>query len=333
MNLGKYGVNIRLEPVIYIGDRRALDIRGIYLISRMLEGYSLYTSSKITGIPYSRAWEYIRRLEEMLQVKLFRFVRGRGGISLTDDGRRILSELIRALKPHIDLDSINISPPTFRIVGSDDPLLRKVSRYMGGELKINVEYRAIGSLIGLFKVLIGDGDIASIHLSGANEVIELFGVKNLLMDVFRYDRLIGWIYRGDIDFNGVEDLIKRGYRLANRVWGSGSRIYLEEELIRYAETSGLDLDDLRGRINGYGMEYYSHVEALRSIKDGLSDVMIGTYYEAKVNGFKFLEIRWETFELYVRRDRYEELIPYISSIEEFASRYIYEMDGYRLGKN
>ena len=331
MKMYRVRYELRLEPAIYVSGRKVLDIRGIYLISRLVKGYSLHRASKELGIPYSRAWEYMRRLEDAFNISIFKYTRGREGISLTDDGRDLIEDILSDLRPHMNFEDANLSRPDLVIVGSDDPLLRNVVNKINEGDYCKVEYNIVGSLIGLYKVLMGEGDLAPIHLNRYGlDLLTTLGVRNIIYRVIGYRRLIGWIYRKDIEFNGVGDLINGKLSIANRVWGSGSRIYLEKLIDEYCKVNNLNGLEARENIRGYEEEYYSHKEAINSILKGFKDVTIGTYMEAKRNGLKFRSLGWEEFNIYIRRDRQEELSSYISIVKNEVERIIASMEGYRM---
>ena len=328
-------IETRLEPAIYVGGKKILGLKGCILLCILPEANSINNAANILGIPYSRAWEYIYKVENSLGIKIIKSRKGRGGITLTKEGRKFILGLRSKLKPHINLETPSIQRTELKIIGSDDPLLRSLINRYKGDLKENIEYHIVGSLIGLIKTLIGDADLTAIHMTPITsecdiQPLELFGVGYQLKEVTSYYRLIGWIYRKDIDFKGFDDLVEGRYRFANRIKGSGMRMHLEKLIIDYSRNKEISPSVIRNNIPGYHIEYYSHRDALDSVRKGESDVTLGTRYEAESLNLGFKPLTWEHFKILVNVDSISKLRRLIDYIKSYVKENISSFSGYSL---
>ena len=128
-----------------------------------------------------------------------------------------------------------------------------------------------------------------------------------------------------------EDLKRNDIRLANREPGAGTRILLDEHLVRL----GIDAD----KIPGYGTHLSSHFNVAGAVSKGEADVGIGTMKTALgIRGVSFIPLQTEDYQLvFKRRDMnspYVQLILQILNSEDLKEefRYVAGYDVSEMGK-
>jgi len=288
------------EPTLYIDGKKVLDIRGLRLISVLDEVNSLLEASKLLGIPYSRAWEYIAKLERILKVDIIRVTRGgRGGLLLTQEGLEIVKYIKNSIKagvePHRRTYDIDL-----HIAGSDDTLLSSVIGVMKRKHYLNILYSKIGSLRGLFSLMMGDAHIAPIHLLDPDigeynvPYVRRLGLDGYTVIITGYEREVGFIYRKDISVKSIEDIVQNDYRIVNRCRGAGIRILFDNLIKEYAENHRMSFGDVLSKLKGYDDEAETHEETVTYILGGTADVTLGLKIDASSAGLGFTPLKWES---------------------------------------
>lgn len=92
-------------------------------------------------------------------------------------------------------------------------------------------------------------------------------------------------------FEGVSDLVGKGYRFINREAGSGTRLLLD----LMCNEKGIDVN----QIIGYSSEVFTHLEVGLAILRGEADVGLGIQPVAECLGLDFLPVRKERYDLVV----------------------------------
>jgi putative molybdopterin biosynthesis protein len=96
--------------------------------------------------------------------------------------------------------------------------------------------------------------------------------------------------------NRISDLAAPGLRIVNRPLGTGTRLLFDRELQRA---------NVRGeKIEGYRVEIAKHLDVGLEILAGRVDAAPGIRPVASLLGLAFLPIRWERFDLLVRKERF-----------------------------
>ena len=128
-----------------------------------------------------------------------------------------------------------------------------------------------------------------------------------------------------------EDLKRNDIRLANREPGAGTRILLDEHLVRL----GIDAD----KIPGYGTHLSSHFNVAGAVSKGEADVGIGTMKTALgIRGVSFIPLQTEDYQLVFKRRDLNlpsvQLILQILNSEELKEefRYVAGYDVSEMGK-
>jgi putative molybdopterin biosynthesis protein len=271
---------------------------------------SILCASRSLGIAYSRAWERISRLERLLGrriVEARRGGRGGGGAKLTEAGREILSAFIRAYRrvhghePQAQLAPEAGGAGALVYAGSNDPALQRLIG-LARQRGVPLEAYWLGSLRGLAAVLLGEADIAGVHVPNVDGkdyntgLLQVAGMGTSLVLVRGYMRLQGFITSRRLSYREiVEGLLSGRLRLVNREEGSGTRILLERILRREAEKLGV-AEPLDRLVKGWDDTVNTHLEVAERIARGEADVGLGVECAARLYGLHFTPVTWERFD-------------------------------------
>ena len=94
----------------------------------------------------------------------------------------------------------------------------------------------------------------------------------------------------------VGDLVRSGIRIVNRPLGTGTRLLFDRELKR-EEISG-------EAIPGYNVEMSRHIDVGLEILSGRAEAAPGIRPVAALLGLDFLPLRWERYDLLIRKERF-----------------------------
>jgi putative molybdopterin biosynthesis protein len=95
---------------------------------------------------------------------------------------------------------------------------------------------------------------------------------------------------------GIEDLTKQDIKIVNRPIGTGTRLLLDGELQK-ARIKGDSID-------GYQIELQRHLDVGLEVLSGKADAGPGIRAVAGLLDLDFLPLRWERFDLIMRKDRF-----------------------------
>ena len=194
--------------------------------------------------------------------------------------------------------------PFLLAAGSDDPslgILRDLyeARTKPGSLFMGT----VGSRSGITAICEGVADFATAHLfDPATGEYNLSFIEEMLpgstVAVALFYRNLGLVLKpgNSKNINSISDLRRAGIRITNRQPGSGTRHFLDHELIR------LNVDPKR--IAGYDTAVSTHLEVGTSVLRGAIDVGIATETTARLLGLNFIPLRRERFDLLILKDRF-----------------------------
>jgi len=334
----------RVDLVLELDNGEVLDSRVLVLLHLVEECGSILAASKAIGIPYSSAWELISRAENILGVKLLERKRGGvrgGGARLTEEGRallRLYRKYLEGIK-WIQESTSYIVVPDLHIVGSHDPLLSVIARYLESKRGLSVEISWVGSAGGLSLLMIGEGDVATSHLYDPQTrmynitYLRNYWLEDRVVVIRGYQRELVLGFRPELDIRCFLDVVIQGYRFVNRNLGSGTRMYIEYLIEQCAKELGTSVREVRRRIIGYGREVKTHEEVARAIVSGEADVGVLLRYVAERYGLKYIHLTWEWYDFVVpvqklRKKSVEQLIELLESSE--LERLIKGYSGYRI---
>jgi excisionase family DNA binding protein len=208
--------------------------------------------------------------------------------------------------------------------GSDDPSLSILHEcFQSGKPAASLFMATVGSGAGVESLRRGVVDFATAHVlepargwGGAGGSEKLLPERTVVVQLFY--RELGWVVpKGNPKaIRTVRDLSRPKLRLINRQAGSGTRIWLDQELARN-RMSGR-------RVLGYEMAVSTHLEVGLSVLSGRSDVGLATRTTAQLLGLDFVPLVRERFDMIVPNDRFltkpmQNLLSVVAS-REFRNR-------------
>lgn len=187
-----------------------------------------------------------------------------------------------------------------RFAGSHDLSVELLARMLfESEPQCQLDLEFVGSLGGLIALTRGEADLAGTHLwDAATATYNLPFVRRVLPNqrlalVTLIQRKLGFIVaQGNPQhIAGPADLARPGVRWVNRQPGSGTRIWLDEQL-RQAEISP-------AQISGYADEAATHMAVAQAVKSGQATVGLGIQAAALAYGLNFVPLTEEVYQLVV----------------------------------
>lgn len=309
---------------------------------------SILSACRILGMPYSRAWETIARLERALGKKVIEPVRGGrggGGTKLTEFGRALVKEYFRRYsvvakdergKPN------KVKLPELMIAGSHDPLLEDALRlFKTKNALIDVEVSWIGSAGGLSALMLGEADIAGIHLydpeTGKYNVpfLKRYWLSDKAVIVRGYARELVLAYSPNIELRGFEDILLGRVKIVNRILGSGTRVIFDIMLSREAKKLGMSPYEVRRTVRGYDDEVKTHYDVARRIVEGRADAGLTLRFVAELYRLRYRHVCWEKYDFAIRIDRIEKAAvkAFIGFLRTNMRRIIGKYKGYKADKS
>ena len=194
--------------------------------------------------------------------------------------------------------------PFLLAAGSDDPSLGILRELYTRRLPSPSLFLAtVGSSAGLAAIRDGVTDLALAHLldpaSGEYNLpyireVHPSGVTAVLL----FYRELGLVVRpgNPLGLRKVADLARTGLRIINRQEGSGTRVYLDQELSRL----GID----SRQINGYDNHVVTHLEVGLRILRAEADTGIATRAAARLLGLDFTPLTRERFDILISKERF-----------------------------
>jgi putative molybdopterin biosynthesis protein len=188
--------------------------------------------------------------------------------------------------------------------GSDDPSLGILhDLYEAQTQTASFFMTTIGSSAGLAAIRSGVADFATAHLleparTGADNLApqKLLPSDTVVVELF-YRELGMLVAAGNPkSIKSLRELARQNLRIINRQPGSGTRIYLDQELSRFR---------LNGKkISGYDSIVSTHLEVGLRVLGGAADVGLATLTTAQLLGLDFIPFIRERFDLLVPKDRF-----------------------------
>ncbi len=319
--------------------------RLLLLIDR---GGSILSASRILKIAYSRAWEAIARAERLLGVRLVEPRRGGrsgGGARLTAAGRKLLElyleEYRRLLGRRLAVEEARIEAPELVYAGSNDLLLEHVFGLMRARGVGSIEVAWIGSAGGLSLLMLGEADLAGIHLYDPETgeynapYISRYWLENRVVLVRGYERELGFASRKAFE-DPVEAIVSGRAKLINRNLGSGTRVRLDCLLKERSAELGKPFSELIRSIRGYGEEVKTHLDVVRAIASGRADIGLTIRWMAEKYGLNFKPIGWEKFDFAIPVESLKRK-PVKAFLKALASEelrgLVKGLSGYRIGND
>ena len=187
--------------------------------------------------------------------------------------------------------------------GSDDPSLGILHDLYEAQTQPAAFFMTtVGSTGGLAAIRSGIADFATAHLleparGNANEKeFRLFPADAVIVELF-YRDLGLLVPRGNPKgIKSIRDLARPKLRIINRQPGSGTRIYLDQELAR----ARLDVK----KISGYDTVVSTHLEVGLKVLGGAADIGLATRTTAQLLGLDFISLTRERFDAVIPKERF-----------------------------
>jgi putative molybdopterin biosynthesis protein len=188
--------------------------------------------------------------------------------------------------------------------GSDDPSLGILHDLYEAETQTSSFFMTtVGSSRGLAAIRSGVADFATAHLlEPARTGVDDLAVKDLLPSgtvvVELFYRELGLLVAAGNPkgIKSLRDIARPNRRIINRQPGSGTRIYLDQELSRARLNAK--------KIFGYDTVVSTHLEVGLRVLRGAADVGLATRTTAQLLGLDFIPLTRERFDMLVPKDRF-----------------------------
>ncbi len=342
----------RTEIILEYRGTRVMDQQTALLL-RLIEKYgSILRASISAGIPYSKAWDIITRIERTLGIKIVERKRGgarRGGTRLTDYGIKLLEYYEKLQHDLIDKHHKTMEAwheykePDLIVMGSHDLLLERLLYILKNENDVKIHSSWIGSCGGILAIIIGEADIAGVHLLDPvtkrynYNIIERYGLSGAAILVRGYDRELVLAYNPYYSYNNIDDImndiINGKIKIINRNRGSGTRLLFETLLKEYAQKISQTID--YNKIKGYTIEVNTHQEVAEYIASGKADTGITLRHLAEAYGLKYLTVAREQYDFIVNKDHIDKKILkiFIEVLKNKIMRLAVNLKGYYIPDN
>ena len=312
-----------------------LELNGQYLIGKkeieILEHIkqqgSFMRAAKTLGLSYAHAWNRIDNIQKILGTPLVEARRGGvsgGGATLTYAANNILSEyyilqkrlLKSAAKSIISKQEANLFKkkvwlPDITIIGSNSIGIELIIEQMLSEKKFSYEIVNVGSSGGLNAIMLGEADIAGVHLSDSKtgeyniSFMNRYWITGKAIMVRGFKRKQGFIVkkRNPKQIFGFRDLLRKEVKIINRGLGSGTRHLLDEGIQQIAKEDEVEVKTIINKIHGYDYEVNSHPEVAKAVQSGEADVGLGVEVRTVKMNLDFIPIQEEWFDFVLEKTR------------------------------
>jgi excisionase family DNA binding protein len=188
--------------------------------------------------------------------------------------------------------------------GSDDPSLGILHDLYEAQTQTSSFFMTtVGSTGGLAAIRSGVADFATAHLleparTGADNlaVQELLPSETVVVELFYRELGLLVPVGNPKGIKSFRDLARPKLRIINRQPGSGTRIYLDQELSRARLNAK--------KISGYDTLVSTHLDVGLRVLRGAADVGLATRTTAQLLGLDFIPLTRERFDMLVPKDRF-----------------------------
>ena len=310
-----YTVSFTREGRKVIGELEAQMLRAVDQTGSFSE------AARTIDVSYAFLWNTIAQIERSVGTKIVYSERGgvKGGrAGLTGQGRRLL-------KAYSDLDFRvqhfltgntqaqtygSDAHPNLTFTGSHCIVVEKAfHRLHNNNPRMTYQVLNVGSWAGLTSMMLRRADLAGIHIfdeekSSYNEpFLSKFGLSRSCTLVRGYERQQCFMIRkgNPKKIAGIDDLLRKEVKLANRNLGSGTRILLDGKLRALAMTKGVDFEMLTRQIRGYDSEIMTHSQVAAAVASRRADVGVGLTSVAVEMKLDFIPFAEELYDFLVEK--------------------------------
>jgi excisionase family DNA binding protein len=188
--------------------------------------------------------------------------------------------------------------------GSDDPSLGILhDLYEAHTQPASFFMTTVGSSSGLAAIRSGVADFATAHLL---EPARLAARKSSAQGLLPPNTVVVELFYRELGLlappgnpkgiRSIRDLRDPQLKMVNRQLGSGTRMYLDQELVRSRLSAK--------QIAGYATTVSTHLEVGLQVLRGLVDTGLATWTTAQLLGLDFIALTRERFDMLVTKDRF-----------------------------
>lgn len=307
-------VTVKTEVVLEYDGKKLLDLETANLLEAIDSYGSILTAAKSLGLPYSKAWEKISKVEKILGEKIVERKRGGsggGGTTLTKDGKRLLEYYKQIVASHGPGNYQIAAKPieaenSYLVTGSHDIVLELLLGELRRRQGFKVDVHWIGSSGGLASLMLGDSVLASTHLydpkTGKYNIPFL---QNYWLDargvVIRgYQRELVIAFPRRAGFGSLEEILasilQGRVKIVNRNLGSGTRVIFDYVLAKKCSDLGREWSQCLGAIKGYSDEVNTHIAVAKRIVSGKADVGVTLRCVSDFYRLESIHLVWEFFD-------------------------------------
>jgi len=313
-----YTVSLTIEGRKVVGELEAQMLRAIDKTGSFSE------AARTIDVSYAYLWNTIAQIERSVGKKIVKSERGgaKGGRArLTDHGRQLLhvySDLDSRVQGFLTgntqsqtgVSNASGDHPNLSFIGSDCFVVEKVLRRLHDKNpRMTYQVLNVGSWAGLTAMMLRQADLAGIHIFDEENstynapFVSRFGLSRSCSLVRGYERQQCIMVRkgNPKKIRGVDDLLRKDVKLANRNLGSGTRVLLDRKLRELAKVEGIDFEKLTGEIRGYDSELMTHSQVAAAIAARRADVGIGLTSIAVDMKLDFIPFATELYDFLVER--------------------------------
>lgn len=313
-----------------------LELDGQYLIGKkeveilkqIHQQGSFMRAAKTLGLSYAHTWNSIEQIQKMLGTPLVKArrggVTGGGGAELTEASLEVIREyekiqnrlretIAKSVSPHKEANKLEkkFEMPELTIIGSNSVGIYLVIEEMLQKKEFTYEVVNVGSSGGLNAIMLGDADIAGVHLvnpeTGEYNIsfLSRYWIDRKVILVRGYRRKQGFIVKkgNPKRITGFRDLLRRDVKMINRSLGSGTRHLLDVNISRIADEDGINMKSIVKNIRGYDFEVNSHLAVVGAVENGEADVGLGVEVRTVRRRFSFIPIQEEWFDFAIDKSK------------------------------
>ena len=285
---------------------------------------SLSLAARTLGLSYPFLWNTISRIERAVNQKIVARERGgaKGGrAELASQGKRLLqvySELDSRVHRFLIGDVLARGymrqaggvRPDLSFVGSHCVVVEKILDSLhASNPRMTYQTVNVGSWAGLTAMMLREADIAGVHVfdearSRYNEhLLSKYWLSQTCALVRGYRRQQCLMVRkgNPKKIRGVDHLLRKDVKLANRNIGSGTRMLLDRNLRELARRKGMQFDAMTKRIRGYDSEMMTHREVAIAVASRRADVGVGLASIAAEMRLDFIPLAEELYDFLVEK--------------------------------
>jgi molybdate transport repressor ModE-like protein len=318
----------RLEPSYTVSlnfdSRKVISELEARMLRAIDQTGSLSLAARILDLSYPFVWNTISRIERALNQKIVARERGgqKGGrAELTSQGKNLLrtySELDSRVHSFLKggplksgyLPETGRVRPDLSFVGSHCVVVERIVNSLHARNpRMTYQMINVGSWGGMTAMMLREADIAGIHVYDETEerynepLLSKYWLSSTCALVRGYKREQCIMVRkgNPKKIEGIEDLLRRDVKLANRNVGSGTRILLDLKLRELARKKRIALNMLTSQIRGYDSEMMTHRDVATAVANRRADVGVGLTSVASETGLDFTPLADELYDFLVEK--------------------------------